>query len=102
MSDTVKIPPVPCASLMVRSATWICGPTRKAVSGRTTLEASAPATVNDLKVEPGSYVKPTARFTRAHAGASSTRFASTLGQFAIASRSPVRGSITIAVAPLGW
>ena len=54
MSDTVKIPPVPCASLMVRSATWICGPTRKAVSGRTTLEASAPATVNDLKVEPGS------------------------------------------------
>ena len=30
------MPPVPCASLMMRSATWICGPTRNAVSGRTT------------------------------------------------------------------
>ena len=54
MSDTVKMPPVPCASLITRSATWICGPMLKRVSGRTTFSDSAPATVNDLKVEPGS------------------------------------------------
>ena len=33
MSDTVKIPPVPCASLIMRSATWICGPDREARVG---------------------------------------------------------------------
>jgi hypothetical protein len=54
MSETVKMPPVPCASLMTRSATWISGPMLKRVSGRTTFSDSAPATVNDLKVEPGS------------------------------------------------
>jgi hypothetical protein len=47
-------------------------------------------------------VNPIARLSRAHAGACSTLFASMRGQLAIARTSPVCGSITIAVAPLGW
>jgi hypothetical protein len=73
----------------------------KRVSGRTTFSDSAPATVKDLKVEPGSYVNPIARLILAHPGASSTLLASMRGQFAIASTSPVWGSMTIAVAPFG-
>jgi hypothetical protein len=42
------------ASSIVRSATWIAGPSEKLVSGLTTRSDSAAATVNALKVEPGS------------------------------------------------
>ena len=103
MSATVSVPPPPsCASWIVRSATRIVGPIVNFVRGVTSLSSIAPATVNALKVEPGSYVKPTARFWRAYSGASSMLFASMRGQLAIASTSPLRGSITTAVAPRGW
>ena len=103
MSATVSVPPPPSwASPIVRSATWIVGPIVNCVRGVTMRSSIAPATVNALKVEPGSYVNPTARFTRAYSGASPILLASTRGQFAIASTSPLRGSITTAVAPRGW
>ena len=41
-------------SSITRSATWIVGGRSKTVSGLTTPSSSAPATVNALKVEPGS------------------------------------------------
>ena len=70
------------ASPMVRSATWICDGRFSSVSGVTLPSWSAPATVNALKVEPGSNAEPTARF-----------WSPSLG--------PLRGSMTSAVAPLG-
>ena len=51
----VSIPPPPvCASPITRSATWIVGPTSKAVLGVISRSSSAPATVKALNVEPGS------------------------------------------------
>ena len=46
--------PRSCASPIVRSATWICGGRSNSVVGLISLSSSAPATVNALKVEPGS------------------------------------------------
>ena len=55
MSATLKVPPPPSwASPTVRSATWISGGTDMVVSGVTRPSSIAPATVNALKVEPGS------------------------------------------------
>ena len=53
--SVVKMPPGSLLLLwIVRSATWIVSPSSNFVSGCTTWSPSAPATVNGLKVEPGS------------------------------------------------
>ena len=48
------IAPRPCASSIVRSATWIWGGRSNLVVGLISFSSSAPATVKALKVEPGS------------------------------------------------
>ncbi len=99
---TLLTPPPPsCASPTVRSATVIVGVTEIVVPGCTRCSSIAPDTVIALKVEPGSKFAWMARFCRAYAGAPSMLLASTRGQFARARISPVRGSITTAVAPCG-
>ena len=59
---------------------------------------SAAATVTSLNVEPGSYVSVTARFRRRSARVFGKRLALKRGAVAIARISPVRGSMTTAVA----
>ena len=65
ISEVVSVPPPPCASSIVRSATWIVGARLNEVWGVTRRCSSAPATVNGLNVDPGSYANWTARSVRA-------------------------------------
>ena len=68
LEDSARMPatarvsqPRSCASLISRSATWRTGGRLNVVDGVTLPSSSAPATVNALNVEPGSYVAPVAR-----------------------------------------
>src|SRR3954452_18938076 len=72
------------------------------VFGDTRFSDRAPATVNALNVEPGSYVNPVAVFRRASGEALDGLLGSKVGQSAMARTSELRGSMTIAVALFGW
>ncbi len=89
------------ASEISRSATWISTGKPKTVFGVTRFSERAPATVNALKVEPGSYVNPVAMSRSALGEAEAGSLGSKLGQSAIARTWASRGSMTMTVAPFG-